>query len=80
MNGLMGLSSLPRRTGWRHQLQTLGSFLLLATPALYSVAFMAEPGLTNYARPYSAAGAFSAFLGGILYAIATLPRRAVTAD
>ncbi len=79
MNGLMGLSPLPRRTGGRRHLQALGSALLLATPALFTVAFFAEPALADYARPYSAAGAFSAFLGGLFYAGAALPRTEPTA-
>lgn len=74
MNGLMSLSPLPRRTRWRYRLQTLGSSLLLVSPALFTVAFFAEPTLADYARPYSAAGVFSAFLGGLFYAVASLPR------
>lgn len=76
MNGLMGLSMLPPRTGWRRRLQTLGSILLLVTPAFFTVAFFAEPGLVDYARPYSGAGVLSAFFGGLLHATANLPRPA----
>jgi hypothetical protein len=71
INGLLGLTS---RTGRRPRLQWVGSTLLLVTPALFTVAFVVEPGLTDYARPYSAAGVLSAFLGGLLYTAASLPR------
>jgi len=75
MNGLLGLPSQPGRTARRPRLQRAGSVLLLVTPALFTVAFVVEPGLADYARPYSATGVLSAFLGGLLYTAANLPRR-----
>jgi hypothetical protein len=57
--------SLPH--GWRSTTQRLGSMLLMATPALFVVAFFVEPGAGSLARPIALPTLVLAVLGTALH-------------
>jgi hypothetical protein len=74
LNLALGLY-LTERPDWRCWLQWGGSVLLLATPVLFAVAFLAEPWLTGLERPYAQPGIYLSLAGMLLHLIgSTSPR------
>lgn len=60
---------------WRGVIQRIGSICLLASPALFAIAFFAEPAPGVLERPLAAPGVLLAALGVTLHVVSSGARR-----
>ncbi len=76
LNLVLGLYLQARQTVWRRALQHLGSILILVSPGLLVLAFLAEPELGLPGRSWrSRLGVFALFGGVIAHFLASIGAR-----
>jgi hypothetical protein len=73
VNVALGLYARPA-SGWRRWPRNVGSLILLATPALATLAFFTEPWLDGLDRPYTRPTAYGCLAGVVLHIMAYKPQ------
>jgi hypothetical protein len=63
-----------RSRPWRRNLQTVGSWLILAAPGIFTAAFFLEPAPQNLWRPFALSGLIMALAGTVLHMVASYER------
>ena len=71
LNLLVGVHLRRRRVPWRRRLQAVGSSVLLACPALFTLAFFAEPARDRLDRPVVLSALVLALTGTLLHVVAS---------
>ena len=69
LNIVLGTYVVYHDAGWRRKLQLLGSWLLLAVPVVFIVAFIVEPPQASPMRPLTLIGAFATLVGIVAHMV-----------
>ena len=80
VNIAVGAYFVRREAGWRRNLQTAGSLLVLVSPAMLLAAFFTEPGGAELRRHFTLPAVQLLTAGTILHALSGALRRTVRTD
>jgi len=69
LNLVAGAHLRCRMQAWRYRVQVIGSILLLVSPAIFTIAFFAEPAPQHFARPFVLSGVIIALAGTVLHVV-----------